>query len=799
MGNDPASTGPDLAAGPAFKRVWALLLGALTLGVATGLSTLGMDPGVPPLAGPASLLFVLGTSGVLAGAYLVGGVGWGLLLLGLIRPRNRAGAKPSGSGLASAGHADGWIALALGPGLLLWISHLLGVAGLLSAKRGVLAPALAWGVCLVGVAVVMARVVGWLKARPRVGAPPLSAALWVVPVAVLLLGACNPPGALWGSEASGFDALSYHLTLPQEWWLGERLWPLKHNVYSFLPSGMEAGFLHLAAMNDLGGAASGSTGAGLLAADGRGALACQLLHAGVVLLSGLVVARVVAVTLERFGASRLPSRVCIEAGAVGGAAAVATPWMLVVGSLAYNEGGVNLLAGGALLASLDARRGPACRAVLAGLMLGLAVFCKPTAAFLVGPMVGVFLLGLTPWRAWWRVGIAGGLAGVLAVAPFLIRNALASGNPVFPALTGVFGAGHWSVEQVERFKAAHTETLPLAGRVGLLLARQGDGLPVATAGPNVPPAARPGPEPRGVFHTQWSVLFPVGVACLVVVLTGTRRRADPEAGEAGGGRGLAIPGAWLAAGLVAGTLWWLGFSHCQSRFLTPLVVPLAALVGLAFGRAAALFPDGERAPARRGLMLVCAVVPAALGVQGMVLFLSQVRAAEAVTLPNAFLAEGTEFWTGARLRAQRTANPEGVEAVLNTPGIAPSAFVNVTVPPDEAVLLVGDSTPFYFTGTVRWATTYDKSPLVELIRRYPDDPDQWTRELLGSGVRWVLVNPNELARLARSGFADPALSPDALRAWVERLVDAGGLVRAFDSGQVLLRLRIRESRRPDEA
>ena len=72
-------------------------------------------------------------------------------------------------------------------------------------------------------------------------------AAWGVPaLALLLVAASSPPGWLWDSEGRGYDALEYHLQLPQEWLRMGRLAPLEHNVYSFLPGYIEAAFYHLA-------------------------------------------------------------------------------------------------------------------------------------------------------------------------------------------------------------------------------------------------------------------------------------------------------------------------------------------------------------------------------------------------------------------------------------------------------------------------------------------------------------------------------------------------------------------------
>ena len=65
----------------------------------------------------------------------------------------------------------------------------------------------------------------------------------------MLIVACTiPPGLTWAVEAWGYDVLSYHLELPREWLAIGRMTGLEHNVYSYLPSLAEAGYMLIGAM-----------------------------------------------------------------------------------------------------------------------------------------------------------------------------------------------------------------------------------------------------------------------------------------------------------------------------------------------------------------------------------------------------------------------------------------------------------------------------------------------------------------------------------------------------------------------
>ncbi|MGQ0627015.1 MAG: hypothetical protein ACT4PL_02810, partial [Phycisphaerales bacterium] len=497
------------------KRLWAIALGVLVFALAIGLSTLGLFPGTPAGAGPAALLFVLITGGFLALGYFGAAVGLGTLLVRLL-----AGKPATSTGPALPEHRrdDGFLALALGPAAMLALSHGLGIMGLLSGKTGTV---VSWVVVGGGLIALLHRMGTFLGPRPNLPGLPRAAALWVLPLAVMLVAASNPPGALWESEARGFDALSYHLQLPQEWARGERLWPLKHNVYSFLPSYMEAGYLHIAAMHSAG--IKGSGAVGLIAGDGIAACACQLLHVLCAVACALCIARMV----WRLTGWRA------EAAATAGALALSVPWVLVVSTLAYNESAVNALGAGALLAAFAPGLQPLRRGVVVGLLLGAAAACKPTAVFFFVPLLGAAALVHWPRETWWHAATGCVLGGVLMVAPFLVRNTIASGNPIFPAATTLFGRGHWTAEpdQALRFAMAHSERASFIERAGLLMARSGTGL-AATAG-------EPG-EPRGVLHSQWSAFLPAGVAALALCIARQRTR---------------LVGVALAVGVLGGIGW----------------------------------------------------------------------------------------------------------------------------------------------------------------------------------------------------------------------------------------------------
>lgn len=110
------------------------------------------------------------------------------------------------------------------------------------------------------------------------------------------------------------------------------------------------------------------------------------------------------------------------------------------------------------------------------------------------------------------------------------------------------------------------------------------------------------------------------------------------------------------------------------------------------------------------------------------------------------------------------------------------------------VFLVGEGAPLYFGPGVVYHTTFDRSPLGELMRAHPDDPVAWSRALRERGIGWLIVSPGELDRLQKSGWYDPLVTPDAVRRFAET---QGGAAHVWQGeGRYLVRLGSPE--RPEE-
>lgn len=382
--------------------------------------------------------------------------------------------------LAAAGLAGGWLGrwlglkdapqaerLILGAGLGIGFLPLLalglGSAGWLTRTTAFL---LAGGLAFAGLARFILDLRDMGVFRPRAGSaggdpavdfdtsldpppqrgdqPGVSALKWlwllVCPfVAIMLLGACLPPGVLWREEGYGYDVLEYHLAVPKIFFEQGRIAFLPNNVYSNFPLSSET--LSLLMMALRGDPIEGS----FMAVTVNAGLA--FLFMGAAWLAG-----------RRFSP---------RAGLVSGVLAGTTPWIAYLAGIAYTEVGMLALGMCALAAAL---RG---RPLVAGLLAGLACGYKYTAVPLIAfPVSFALLAGGPSWPQRVRSLLIYGGAALITFSPWMARNIVHTGNPFFPLAYSVFGdrSGSWHDELHANWRkihgsaaAEHTDQ-PLAAR-----------------------------------------------------------------------------------------------------------------------------------------------------------------------------------------------------------------------------------------------------------------------------------------------------------------------------------------------
>ncbi len=697
------------------------VLAALLAAVVSVVFVLVIGDGTDPVDGLAWVLASVFYAGGPAALFLGAALGYGKMLGRLLLKEEQ-------------GSLRGPVEAAMGLGFMLALSHGLGALG-------VWAPMLGIGIAAVGVAIIvrpMLRVGGGrTPGSASRGAGLGGAAVWVaVPaVAVLVVAASNAPGRLWDSEFGGYDALSYHLPIVQEWIASGRIEPLEHNVYSYLPSFVESAFYFIAMMTESPGPSGTGQPWGLLADDGWRVLSAQWLHAGITVLAAWIVAGAAGAFGERAGLDAMQRR--IGAG-VAGALVLATPWVVVVGSLAYNEMAVVALGAGAMAACLLGSVRPMVRGAIVGGLIGIACGAKPTALFMLGPPIGILMLAMAPRKVWGGLVVGGVIAGALMLGPWMIRNAAHGGNPVFPYATGIFGTAHWTGEQAARFASAHHFDGTLLDRIRTAL----------WVNPQAGPGARTVEKFRGVTNPQWGLLFLATVAAASMGIF--RRRGQEKAG-------LQRVAMFLAIGLGLQLFAWVSLTHIQSRFLLPCIVFAGPLVGLVL---AGVFR--VRVAAIVGAVLVAVQTGATLWIWST----------QAGGQPTLGMIGGVAIHTGEPFVSELHAR-------------MPVAATN-RIAQGETVYLLGGATPLYFTTPVVYHTTWDTSPLGALMRAYPDEPQRWASQLRADGVVFVLADYAELGRLREAGWYDELVTPELVMAWLD--VVAEPVVGWPPYGQRLYRL-----------
>jgi hypothetical protein len=451
------------------------------------------------LAGPARLApYPLLTDGVLVLAWLAAAGGIGAWLF-----RRRS---PDAILLTAV------TAIALGLGIISLLVLGLGLLGWLSRASAV-------AIIAAGIVLLVLRVRRTLADSLRAWFHASAEWDWLTVLVAPFLGlaviaALVPPGVLWGSdEPNGYDVVEYHLQIAREWHEAGRITRLDHNVFSYFPQGIEMHYLLAMHLRD---------------GAWEGMYLAQLMHVAFVALSVIAV-----YAAARSFAEKGPAMIAAFAAA-------STPWMALLGPIAYNEGGLLLYGTLAMAWAIQAQRNDFARkhVALAAVMAGFACGAKLTA----GPvlLIGIPLAWLIASRSFKRVAIASALLILIALAvfsPWMARTAAWAGNPVFPEAQNVLGRGRFTVDQSQRWARAHAPTesqRSISGRLAAL---------------------------RDQVLLDWRfgyIILPLAVVAAVM----TRQRAQTR---------------MLAAMLVVLLIFWLTMTHLQGRFFV-LAIPIAALL-----------------------------------------------------------------------------------------------------------------------------------------------------------------------------------------------------------------------------
>jgi hypothetical protein len=568
--------------------------------------------------------------------------------------------------------------LCCGLATALWLAHLLAWLGIGTTRLGAAVP------IALGLVLVLAHS-GEFTRHLQV---PWIACLLIPGIAILIVASSSMPGWLWDSEAFGYDVLSYHLRLPQEWIELGRLQGVAHNFFSYMPSYVEAAYLQI-------GALWGS----MHAYEGLPLLTAQFLQAWLTLLIAAAIgAKVVAELADA------PSLARTSAGALAASCFLLTPWTQVMGSLAYDEPIGSALLFAALLVEDDDEIAAGRKGALAGWLVGAALCTKLTTAILAVPILAMTILLCPDAARRTRCGVAAGSTLLLALAPYLVRNLVSTGNPLFPFATRWLGLGHWHGDQLARWHAELGFSGGMGDRIATVRASLG--------------------------HSQWANVLWLIAGAVAIGLWRHRTRHRTII---------------YGAPIVVAAAVWFAITPRVPRYLVPLLVPGAIVCGAVAGDLLRTKP--------RSLLAVTIAVAALLGWSSLRNF-SQQRSAD----PAAFLGpRAYELWTGGAVR--------GADSDEQPPMIF---FINFRLPPKSLVYAIGDARTLYVRSRVIYYTAWDRWLLADLVHAEPDDPESWLRGLINRGITHLWVNYAELERLWQGGFCDPAVTPELVRAFAER-------------------------------
>ncbi|MFO0939485.1 MAG: hypothetical protein U0930_01830 [Pirellulales bacterium] len=533
--------------------------------------------------------------------------------------------------------------------------------------------------------------------------------LWrLVPVVVSILAAAYLLNGLL--PAFEFDVVEYHMQGPKEFYQAGRISFSPHNVYLNMPLATE---MHSLAMMVLIGGPDGWW---------LGGMAGKLVIAAYSLLSALLAGGFV---VRYFGKTAGWSAAAILLSAPGnihvagcglidsalGAFALAS----AVGLQLFRESVRNrsaALSHIAAITCLFAFSAAACK------YTGLVFVTLPVLLALV-----VFARGFVGQLLNVRVMMICTLTALVTVAPWYLKNLVATGNPVYPLASSVFGAGNLQEDQIQRWQAAHR-------------------LPKASDGSAFGWQSMSGSIERILLKSEYLPMAIVPLSLIGVLVL-------PWADRTVGAKRkdwlrhpaflFAIGGAWI---LFA----WFAFTHRIDRFWLP-ALPLAAVV--ASVSVHWLVANGIQS-------LVAAVV--LLGsVFGLLISLSGIY------------SDNRWFVSYETLRHD-VASEESVGRLPVT-----IDWVNTNLPKDAKLLLIGQAQAYRFEREIAYATCFNTPPGERELRMV--DVAKQRSWLSENGYTHVLVQWSEIDRYrspGNYGFSSWPTSSE-MQAMVE-----GGLLRRVD-------------------
>jgi 4-amino-4-deoxy-L-arabinose transferase-like glycosyltransferase len=256
--------------------------------------------------------------------------------------------------------------------------------------------------------------------------------LIVITIAILLAGTFTPP--------ISYDGLAYHLGVPKIYIKEHGIIPLPYHVYSNFPFNMEMLFAYSILL----------TGNEILA---------KMFH--------FLTAILTCFALYSFGKKYLNR----EIGLLSAVVFINIPLVGHLSSLCYNDLGLTLFIFLAFFAfinwSSSSEEEKPRWLLLCGILTGLAIGTKFSAVIFLFVFLSLSIAIESAFnktherrirRATKNLAIFAGLT-FCAFLPWMVKNAIITGNPVFPFLLPVFSGGNWDMSRYQRFATVHLPTI----------------------------------------------------------------------------------------------------------------------------------------------------------------------------------------------------------------------------------------------------------------------------------------------------------------------------------------------------
>ena len=532
---------------------------------------------------------------------------------------------------------------------------------------------------------------------------PFASLLVVLPfVCVMLLGAMLP--------STDFDVKEYHLQGPKEYFLAGQIQFLPHNVYTSFPFLTEMlSLFGMVISNDWWiGALVGKT--------------VLFSFAPVTACGVFAVAYKIAGNLAGWA-----SAICY----------LTTPWVFRISTIAYTEGALCCYVILTFLAFLHWKDSihhlkhepnrPRHWSLLVGLLAGSAVATKyPGLVLVTLPIAGAMIITLLITAERRRELIAQGLFFALGViitfGPWTLKNAIETGNPVYPLACSLFGGADWDAELDAKWKNAHKRPTPVFKDPNAMLSDFWGNLRDVT------------------FRNDWLSPFLFGFAPLALIF-GSRRQEIW----------------WLVAYATAILTAWYTLTHLLDRFWVPVIPVVASLAGIGF--AALIEPRQLASSATTQLLQRLRLVAVAILIAGTLIYnFAFIAAKQGFTGNSAFLISYED--------SKQSVKPETIQ------------ILEQILKPGDRVLFVGEAQVFDAEFDLVYNTVFDRSLLIPLVATentsHSDErwdllpPKQIQQNFKDAGITHVMINWKEILRYRPTyGYTD-FVSPERIAELAKR-------------------------------